>query len=165
MRILEGGLDLPDVAALLGEHLADMRAGSPAESVHALDLSALRSPGVTFFCARSEEGELLGVGALSAVSPDLAEVKSMRTAPAARRQGVAAALLAAVIERAARNGHERLALETGVAPSFDSARRLYLRAGFVPCEPFAGYREDPNSAYFALELVPQPGPERRLGGS
>lgn len=34
----------PEVAALLAEHLDDMRAASPPESKHALDLEALRRP-------------------------------------------------------------------------------------------------------------------------
>ena len=46
-----------EVARLLSEHLADMFATSPAESVHALDHSALSGPSVTFWTAR-EEGEL-----------------------------------------------------------------------------------------------------------
>jgi putative acetyltransferase len=52
-----------DVHRLLSEHLADMFATSPAESVHALDHSALSGPSITFWTAR-EEGELLGCGAL-----------------------------------------------------------------------------------------------------
>ena len=49
----------PDVTQLLGEHLADMHATSPPESVHALDVDALTAPGVTFWTAR-RDGELLG---------------------------------------------------------------------------------------------------------
>ena len=33
---------------LIARHLAGMRANSPADGVHALDMEALREPGVTF---------------------------------------------------------------------------------------------------------------------
>ena len=36
---------------LIAAHLAGMHAASPAESVHALDIDALRSPAVTFWSA------------------------------------------------------------------------------------------------------------------
>ncbi len=41
---LSGG----EVIELLEEHLADMYATSPPESVHALDIEALKSPEITF---------------------------------------------------------------------------------------------------------------------
>mgnify|MGYP000321338944 CR=1 FL=1 len=44
---LSGG----EVIELLEEHLADMYATSPPESVHALDIKALKSPEITFFCS------------------------------------------------------------------------------------------------------------------
>lgn len=38
----------PEIIALLQEHLDEMRSVSPPESVHALDLSSLRRPDITF---------------------------------------------------------------------------------------------------------------------
>ena len=52
-----------DVLPLLEEHLADMYATSPPESVHALDPQALAAPGVTFYTAR-EEGIVVSCAAL-----------------------------------------------------------------------------------------------------
>ena len=49
MDIRLGGLDTPQVAALLAEHVEDMRRYSPPESVHTLDLDRLRTPGLTFW--------------------------------------------------------------------------------------------------------------------
>ena len=77
-----------DVLLLLEEHLADMRATSPPESVHALDPSELVGPGLTFWTLR-EDGVLLGCAALKEIDAGHAEIKSMRTAAAARRRGVA----------------------------------------------------------------------------
>ena len=40
-----------EIATLLQEHLRGMRALSPPESVHALDIDALRQPDITFWRA------------------------------------------------------------------------------------------------------------------
>ncbi|WP_246846318.1 GNAT family N-acetyltransferase [Humibacter ginsenosidimutans] len=141
-----------DVTELLHEHLADMFATSPAESVHALDLAALRVPSITFWAARSHEGALLGCGALKQHDDALGELKSMRTASAARGHGVASAVLLEIIAECRRRGIREVKLETGTEEYFAPARRLYERHGFTPCAPFAEYTEDPNSAYYGLRL-------------
>jgi len=141
----------PEVAAFLGEHLADMYATSPPESVHALDVSALQAATVTFWTARSA-GVLLGCGALKEIASDHGEIKSMRTTAASRGRGVGAALLAHVVATAQQRGYARLSLETGTQEYFAPARRLYLRHGFTECDPFGDYTLDENSAYFTREL-------------
>lgn len=141
----------PDITALLTEHLADMYATSPAESVHALDVSGLQVPTITFFAAR-EGGVLLGCGALRELDPTQGEIKSMRTTAAARGRGVAAAVLQRMTEVAVERGYQRLNLETGVEDYFAAARRLYERHGFVACDPFGEYKPDRHSAFFTKEL-------------
>jgi putative acetyltransferase len=152
----------PDVLALLGEHLADMYATSPAESVHALDPSALAAPGISFWTARDAVGALLGCAALKELGPADGELKSMRTTTAARGQGVGAALLAHVLAAAAGRGIRTVHLETGTEDYFAPARRLYERAGFVESAPFADYVVDPHSVFYRLSLsapdVPATGP-------
>lgn len=140
-----------DVQDLLAGHLADMFATSPAESVHALDPEALAGPEITFWTAR-REAELLGCGALKAISRGHGEIKSMRTAVFARGQGIATQLLAHILEFARDSGYERLSLETGSQEFFAPARRLYQRHGFTLCAPFAGYVPDPNSVFLTLAL-------------
>ncbi|MGN8244385.1 GNAT family N-acetyltransferase [Cellulomonas soli] len=142
----------PDVLALLDEHLADMYATTPAESVHALDPSALAAPGLTFWTARGAAGELLGCAALKELSAAGGELKSMRTATAARGRGVGATMLAHVLTVAGDRGYRTLHLETGAEDYFAAARRLYERAGFVPCPPFGDYRPDPLSVFYRLDL-------------
>lgn len=142
----------PDVLTLLGEHLDDMRATSPPESVHALDPTALARPGVTFWSAR-EGGVLVGCVALAELPPAGGELKSMRTTPSARGRGVGAALLAHALAEAAARGYRTVHLETGTQDFFAAAHRLYARAGFVPCGPFGSYVEDPNSRYLRLDLT------------
>jgi putative acetyltransferase len=140
-----------DVALLVDEHLADMHATSPPESVHALDVVALQVPTVTFWTAR-RDGALLGCAALKELAPTHGEVKSMRTAAAVRGAGVATALLLHVLDEARRRGYTRLSLETGSQDFFAPARRLYVRHGFTECGPFADYVPDPNSVFLTREL-------------
>ncbi|HWS90369.1 MAG TPA: GNAT family N-acetyltransferase [Pyrinomonadaceae bacterium] len=151
MEIKVDDLSGPEVHELLREHLRDMHLHSPAESVHALDLDGLRRPEITFWTVR-EGAELLGCGALKELDPGHAEIKSMRTAAAHLRKGIAARLLTYILEEAARRGYTRLSLETGSAEAFEPARRLYARFGFRYCGPFDGYVEDPHSVFMTREL-------------
>ena len=141
-----------DVLALLQEHLDEMHATSPPESVHALDVERLRAPDITFVTARSADGGLLGCGALKQHDATLGELKSMRTTAAARGRGVAATVLAHLLDVARDRGLDRVSLETGAEDYFAPARRLYARHGFVPCAPFADYTDDPNSTYMSRTL-------------
>jgi putative acetyltransferase len=119
---------------------------SPPESVHALDLDGLRKPEITFWTVWSGI-ELLGCGALKELDAHHGEIKSMRTAGAHRRKGVARAVLIHIISEARNRGYTRLSLETGSQPAFEPARRLYESFGFRECGPFDGYTEDPNSVF------------------
>lgn len=141
----------PDVLALLEEHLRDMHALSPPESVHALDVSRLKAPGITFWTVR-EGDELLGCGALKELDPSHGEVKSMRTPSASRRRGAGRAVLEHILREARARGYARLSLETGSPPAFLPAKRLYESVGFTECGPFADYRPDPFSTFMTLSL-------------
>jgi putative acetyltransferase len=152
LRVVLDDLSGPEVASLLADHLSSMRRVTPAESVHALDLTGLRTPEVTFWSAWVG-GDLAGCGALKELDPRRGEVKSMRTAPAHLRRGVAAAVLAEIVAAARARGYGELLLETGHGPEFDAAHALYARAGFEPCGPFAGYTDDPFSRFFRLDLT------------
>lgn len=151
-RIAVDDLSGRQIAELLRFHQADMRAGCPPESVHALDLPALQAPEVTFWCAWSGD-ELAGCGALKQLTADSGEIKSMRTADRHLRKGVASRILHTIIEEATRRHYRNLFLETGSLPQFTSARTLYAGNGFTECQPFAEYREDPNSVYMRLSLA------------
>jgi putative acetyltransferase len=151
MRIELDELSRPEVHALLAEHLSNMHRLSPPESVHALDLEQLRRPDVTFWSAW-EGAVLLGCGALKELSPSHGEVKSMRTARAHLRKGVARAILGRIIEEARHRRYERLSLETGSMAAFQPAQRLYASFGFTYCGPFADYVEDSNSVFMTRAL-------------
>lgn len=152
IEVREGGLDLPEVQALLRLHLAAMHEASPSESVHALDLSGLRQPEISFFTAW-EDGELLGCGALKQLEPAHGEIKSMRTHPDRLRRGTAAALLSHILGVARERRYRRISLETGSGPAFEASLALYRQFGFTPCEPFADYpADDPFSRFLSRVL-------------
>src|SRR5437773_12084570 len=138
MRIKLDDLTRPEIAELLKEHLASMFLHTPPESVHALPIEGLRSPDITFWSVW-ENGELLGCGALKELDPQHGEIKSMRTASAHLRKGVASSLLRHLLEEAKRRAYRRLSLETGSMEAFAPARSLYARFGFEACWPFADY--------------------------
>ena len=151
MRITPGDFSDPRVIDLLHIHLNSARAQTAPRSAHALDLTELQSPDVSFWTIW--EGEvLLGIGALKRLSPDHGEVKSMHTAQSARRRGVGGAMLRHIIASARKSGMSRLSLETGSWEYFRAAQALYRSHGFVECAPFAGYMPDSNSIFMSLDL-------------
>jgi putative acetyltransferase len=144
-------LSRPQVHDLLREHLSNMYELSPPESVHALDLSKLRSPDITFWTVW-EGSTLLGCGALKELDPAHGEVKSMRTPKAHRRRGAGRAILVRIIEEARSRRYARLSLETGAHEDFLPAQRLYESFGFAYCGPFGPYEPDPHSVFMTLAL-------------
>lgn len=151
MRIVPDDLTAPAVRDLIAEHLDEMFATSPPESVHALPLASLESPDVTVWSAWDGD-EVLGCGALKELDASHGEVKSMGTRAAARGRGVGAAILATILAEARARGYQRLSLETGSEEHFAPARRLYARHGFEECPPFADYTDDPNSVFMTRTL-------------
>ena len=151
MRIELDDLLRPEVHALLHEHLSNMHRLGPPESVHALDLSGLRSPDVTFWTVW-EGPILLGCGALKELDATHGEVKSMRTPAQLRRRGAGRAVLTHIVAEARARGYRRLSLETGSIDAFKPAQKLYESFGFVYCGPFGSYRLDPYSTFMSLEL-------------
>lgn len=142
---------LPDVRTLLKEHLMDMFALSPPESVHALDIDSLKGGDITFWTAR-EEGMLLGCGALKELTATHGEIKSMRTPQTLRRRGAGRAILTHIIGVARARGYTRLSLETGSMAAFVPAHKLYESFGFTYCGPFPPYISDPHSVFMTLTL-------------
>ena len=141
----------PRLSVFLQSHLDELRPTAPAESRHALDLSGLRRPSVRLWVAWDGES-IAATGALAALEPGHEELKSMRTAPGMRGRGLGRLMLGYLLEDAAARSVTRISLETGSMEFFAPARRLYEGAGFVPCDPFGGYTEDPNSVYLTLVL-------------
>ncbi len=141
-----------DVLALLERHLAFAMEHSPPEDVHALDLEGLLDPSVAFFSAR-DEGRLLAIGALKQLDATHGELKSMHTVQAARRQGVARAMVEHLLGVARQRRYRRVSLETGTMDAFGPARALYEATGFTVCGPFDSYSLSPNSTFMTQTLA------------
>ena len=148
----------PRIEAFMEEHLRDMRATSPPESVHALDMARMRQPDIRFWTAwlpddtQPAPGRLVGTGALKPLDDGHAELNSMRTAASVRGQGVGRAVLEHILGQAVDLGYQRISLETGSQPFFEPAHQLYLRYGFAGCAPFGSYGPDPHSRYMSRAL-------------
>ena len=135
MEIRIDDLTGAEIINLLNEHLRCMALVSPPESRHALNLDGLRQPGITFWSIWNGS-ELAGCGALKELDSEHAEIKSMRTAYAYQRKGIASQMLRHIMAEAKHRRYRRLSLETGSMDYFEPARRLYASFGFVRCGPF-----------------------------
>lgn len=136
---------------LIAFHLEGMLDTSPPESVHALDVEALRDPAVLFWSAWVGP-DLAGIGALKTIDAARGELKSMRVDDRFRGYGVGRALLRHIVSTARERGMTSLWLETGSTDDFVPAQRLYESEGFVRCGPFEGYTEDPFSVFMTRAL-------------
>jgi len=151
MEIARDHPSTPDVAVLLDQHRAEALGSTPADNAHAMDGAALSDPAVTFWCARAG-GTLLGFVALRQLDSAHGEVKSMRTHPDRLGRGVGTALLAHLLAEARVRGYARVSLETGTAPMFAAANRLYESAGFVDGPAFGGYPPSPHNRFMTRTL-------------
>jgi putative acetyltransferase len=150
-RVVRDDLTHPDVTALIALHLRAAHENSPPGSVFALDLGGLRDPAVTVWSAW-DGNSLVGLGALNDLGDGEGELKSMRTAQAYLRRGVARAMLEHLIAEGRRRNYRRVSLETGNNAPFAAARSLYATAGFVECGPFGAYSDTHFATYYTLAL-------------
>lgn len=81
--------------------------------------------------------------AIKEYAPGTAEIKRVFTKPVCRGQGVAAAVIAALEQRAKQQGYTRLILETGI--TMFPAQRLYQRLGFRQIPNYGEYAGLPGS--------------------
>ena len=149
---IEGDLSRPAVINLLAEHQDRMVETSPPESRHVLNLQALQQPEITFWSLWDDD-DLLGCVTLKHWDDSMAEIKSMKTAPAFIRLGVGKHLLEHVLETGLQRGYQTLKLETGSMDYFKPARALYTRYGFDYCGPFGDYVKDPNNVFMCLKIA------------
>ena len=80
---------------------------------------------------------MLGCVALKRLEPGIAEIKRLYVRPQARGQGVAKALVAAMIERARTLGYTQINLDT--LPQMETAIALYRSFGFVDIPPYGSH--------------------------
>ncbi len=80
------------------------------------------------FLVGTIDGEMVAIGALKKISPDLAEIKRMRVDPIFQRRGFAQEILTKLEQRAKELGFNVLELDTSVIQ--EAAQKLYEKNGF-----------------------------------
>lgn len=128
-----------------------MLGSSPPGTAYALGAAALQAPEIALFVAWNGE-QVLGCAALKHLDESCGEIKSMRTASAHLRKGIASRLLEHLLTLARSRGYQRVLLETGSGPTFEPALALYRRYGFQNGEAFGDYRASAFNQFLCLEL-------------
>ena len=146
LKSIEGSFDNPEVNELLTKHFVELRAASPEGSAHVLDIPGLKVPSIKFWSLWDDE-KLIGCGALKFLDKNHGEFKSIRLHDNFRNQGNGVKVINHLIEEAKKLKIKRLSIETGAGKFFESARKLFKKCLFEPCEPFAHYKKDENSIY------------------
>ena len=151
MISVEGNFDNTKVNNLLKKHFIELRSVSPAGSTHVLDVERLIDPSIKFWSLWENE-KLIGCGALKFLDSQHGEFKSIRVADEFRKKGFGEKIIFHLIEEAKKLKIKKISIETGSGNFFKSARELFKKFGFEPCEPFAHYTEDPNSCYYTKNI-------------
>ena len=151
MKSIEGNFDNLEVNDLLKKHFTELRSVSPAGSTHVLDIDGLKDPSIKFW-SLWENNKLIGCGALKFLEKDHGEFKSIRVVDEFRKKGIGERIIKHLIEEAKKLKISKLSIETGAGEFFAPARKLFKKFGFQKCEPFAHYKEDPNSCYYNLNI-------------
>ena len=146
LKSIEGNFDNPEVNELLTRHFIELRAASPEGSAHVLDIPGLKVPSIKFWSLWDNQ-KLIGCGALKFLDKKHGEFKSIRIHDNFRNQGNGINVINHLINEAKKLKIKRLSIETGAGDFFIPARKLFKKAGFIVCEPFAHYKKDINSVY------------------
>jgi len=106
----------------------------------------------TIHLAGDDDLELLGCGAIKQLDATTGELKSMRTAAAHLRKGVAARILEHLLAVARARNYTRVSLETGSGQAFEPALALYRKYGFANGDAFGDYVATEFNQFLHLEL-------------
>ena len=159
MRIVAVAFTHPDTQRLVADVQAEYVRLYGSPDATPLDTGVFDPPEGAFFVGYVD-GEPVAMGGwrlrsdVQALGADRsAEVKRMYVAPAARRRGLARAVLAHLEETAAQAGAEVMVLETGTEQP--EAIAMYERAGYERVEGFGYYTWSPKSRCYGKRLVPE----------
>ena len=141
--------DVRTMVAALNAYLIPL---TPREFQFQLTAEQMAEPTVTVLVARDENGRALGMASLKEHGDGLGEVKRMYTLPEVRGRRVGSALLERIEDLARDRGVRRLVLETGEAPGFEPAWRIYERKGFTACGAVLDYPDSGFSRFYEKNL-------------
>lgn len=142
-----------DVRAMVAELNAIMIPLTPREFQFQLTAEQMAEPSITLFVARDEAGQAIAMGALKDHGGGLGEVKRMYTRPIVRGKRVGSAILQRIEALAAEKSLARLVLETGEAPGFEAAYRVYERGGFTVCGAVLDYPDSGYSRFYEKKIT------------
>ena len=146
---IESNFENLEVNELLIKHFIELRSVSPKGSAHVLDIAGLKDPSIKFW-SLWDETSLIGIGALKFLEKEHGEFKSIRVNDKFRGKGNGLQVINHLINESKKLKIKRLSLETGAGDFFLSARKLFNKCGFEPCEPFSHYKIDINSVYMSM---------------
>ena len=149
LKSIEGNFDNPEVHELLIKHFIELRSVSPEGSTHVLDIAGLKDPFIKFW-SLWDENNLMGIGALKFLDKEHGEFKSIRVSDKFKDKRNGSKIINHLINEAKKLNIKRLSLETGAGDFFLTARKLFNKCGFEPCEPFSHYKKDINSIYMTM---------------
>ena len=149
LKSIEGNFDNLEVHELLTKHFIELRAVSPEDSCHVLDIAGLKDPAIKFW-SLWDENNLMGSGALKFLDKNHGEFKSIRVADKFRGKENGLKVINHLINEAKKLNIRRLSLETGAGDFFLAARKLFHKCGFDACEPFSNYKSNINSVYMTM---------------
>ena len=149
LKSIEGNFDNSEVHELLTKHFIELRSVSPEDSCHVLDIAGLKDSSIKFW-SLWDGNNLMGSGALKFLDKEHGEFKSIRVSDKFRGKGNGSKVINHLINEAKKLNIKRLSLETGAGDFFLAARKLFLKCGFEPCEPFSHYKKDINSIYMTM---------------
>jgi GNAT superfamily N-acetyltransferase len=131
----------PPASELLEAMVAEMNAlyGAPPPPATAADFAP---PGGAFVVGFDDDEPVCG-GGVKRLPDGAAEIKRMYVVPAARRRGLARALLGALEDTARTLGYEIVRLDTG--PRQPHAQALYEASGYAP---IGNFNANPMAAFW-----------------
>ena len=149
MKSIEGNFDNPEVNKLLVKHFKELRSVSPSNNCHVLDIPGLKNSNIKFWSLWENE-LLIGCGALKFLEEGHGELKSIRVAEPFKGKAYGIKIIRHLILEAKKLNINKLSLETGAGEFFAPARKLFEKAGFKTCNPFADYKKTADSCYMDL---------------
>lgn len=141
------------VRVMVADLNAYMMPLTPREFQFQLTVEQMAEPTVTVLIARDADGRAVGMASLKDHGEGLGEVKRMYTLPEGRGQRVGSLLLRRIEALAREKGLNRLVLETGEAPGFEPAWRVYERGGFKVCGAVLDYPDSGYSRFYEKNLI------------
>ncbi|MCW4630829.1 MULTISPECIES: GNAT family N-acetyltransferase [Marinomonas] len=96
-----------------------------------------------------KDNEVVGCGAFRRVDEKVCEMKRVYVRPSERGHQLGERLVTRLMECAKQHGYQRMCLD--VLADFDTARRLYVRLGFEPCDPVS-YNPIPGTHFLGCDL-------------